>query len=205
MKKHLSFHSISLHLTPFHSLIPLLLFFTFHLSPFTSATAQVKWHTIEEAAEAKIGAKLYFVDFYTSWCGYCKKMDRETFSDPTVAKILNQYYYPVKFNAEGSNTFTWFGNTYGPAQGRGRAHQFAKGIQGYPTFVIYTADGKPFQSIPGYVPAKEFIVILWYIASGDFNRYSYEQYQKIFDKDIRPTMEKKLKIAPRRGTEHLEE
>ena len=169
---------------------------TFCLCLFACASpvqSQVKWHTIEEAANAKIGTKLYFIDFYTSWCGYCKKMDRETFSDPTVAKILNQYYYPVKFNAEGSNTFTWFGQTFKPATaGRNRTHEFAKGIQGYPTFVICTADGKAFQSIPGFVPAKDFIVILWYLASGDYNHYSYEQYQKIFNKDIRPSMEKTL-------------
>lgn len=158
------------------------------------AQSQVKWHSIEEASNAKIGEKLYFIDFYTSWCGYCKKMDRETFTDPTVTKILNKYYFPVKFDAEGSNTFTWFGKTYRPASaGRNRTHEFAKGLQGYPTFVICKADGTALQAIPGYVPAKDFIVILWYIASGDYNRYSYEQYQKIFDKDIRPTMEKVLK------------
>ena len=66
---------------------------------------QVEWKTIEQAAktDSKTNAKLYFVDFYTSWCGWCKKMDRDTFSDPTVAKILNKYFYPVKFNAESSD------------------------------------------------------------------------------------------------------
>ena len=168
--------------------------FTFHLFPFTYLHAQVKWHSIEEASNAKIGEKLYFIDFYTSWCGYCKKMDRETFTDPTVTKILNKYYFPVKFDAEGSNTFTWFGKTFRPASaGRNRTHEFAQGLQGFPTFVICKSDGTALQAIPGYVPAKDFIVILWYIASGDYNRYSYEQYQKIFDKDIRPTMEKVLK------------
>ena len=77
--------------------------------------------------------------------------------------------------------------------GRGRAHEFARGIQGYPTAALYRADGTPFQSIPGYIPAKEFIVILWYFASGDYERYPYDRYAKIFDKEIRPVMEKELK------------
>lgn len=156
--------------------------------------AQVKWHTIEEAADAKIGSKLYFVDFYTSWCGYCKKMDQETFSDATVAKILNRYFYPVKFNAEGNNTFTWNGQTYNPGKGgRSRAHEFARGVQGYPTFVLYRADGTPLQAIPGYSPANEFVIILWYFASGDCDKYPFERYKQMFDKEIRPTMEKELK------------
>ncbi len=167
--------------------------FSLHFSPCT-LNAQVKWHTIDEASTAKIGEKIYFVDFYTSWCGYCKKMDRETFSDPTVAKILNKYYYPVKFNAEGDNTFTWAGQTYRPATaGRSRAHEFARGVTGYPTFVLYSANGTLLQAIPGYYPAAEFVVVLWYFANGDYERYPYERYRQIFDSEIRPDMEKKLK------------
>ena len=167
--------------------------FTFHFSPIT-LHAQVQWHTIDQAAEAKIGSRLYFVDFYTSWCGYCKKMDRETFSDATVAKILNNYYYPVKFNAEGSQTVNWFGKTYHPVnQGRNRQHEFARGLQGYPTFVLYRANGTPIQAIPGFFSARDFEVVLWYFASGDCDKYPFERYQKMFDKEIRPEMLKQLK------------
>lgn len=156
--------------------------------------AQVSWHSIQDAAQAKIGAKLYFVDFYTSWCGYCKKMDRETFSDATVARILNRYYYPVKFNAEGSDTFTWFGRTYKPGRGgRSAAHEFAAGLRGYPTFVLYKVDGTVLQAIPGFYPPRDFVVVLWYFASGDCDKYPFERYQQIFDKEIRPQMEKQLK------------
>ena len=157
-------------------------------------TAQVQWHTIEEASQANIGSKMYFIDFYTDWCGYCKKMDRETFSDPLVAKILNRYFYPVKFNAEGNNTVTWNGKTYRPSTGgRNKTHEFARGLQGYPTFVLYRSDGTPLQSIPGFSKASEFVVILWYFASGDCDKYPFDRYRKIFDRDIRPTMEKELK------------
>ena len=105
---------------------------------------QVEWKTIEQAAktDTKSNAKLYFVDFYTSWCGWCKKMDRETFSNPVVAKILNTYYIPVKFDAEGSSEFTWKGNKYSgattaPGSRRG-THSFAKAVlgtqMGFPSF-----------------------------------------------------------------------
>ena len=174
-------------------LVCAILFFNFQLSTFNSVQAQVKWHTIEDAAAAKIGSKLYFVDFYTSWCGYCKKMDRETFSDPTVAKLLNKYYYPVKFDAEGDKTFQWFGKTYNPTRnGRNRQHEFARGLQGYPTFVLYKADGSMLQAVPGYYPPSQFVMVLWYFASGDCDKYPFDRYQKIFDTEIRPTMEKAI-------------
>ena len=70
--------------------------------------AQVNWQTIEQASkvDTRTNKKLFFIDFSTSWCGWCKKMDRETFSDPVVAAILNKYYIPVHFDAEGTGMAT---------------------------------------------------------------------------------------------------
>ena len=71
----------------------ILLFLTLGLLMGANVQAQqIEWKTIEQAAktDTKGNTKLYFVDFYTSWCGWCKKMDRETFTDPTVALILNK-------------------------------------------------------------------------------------------------------------------
>ena len=176
---------------------------TFHLSPYTSnAQSQVKWHTIEQAAEAKIGEKLYFVDFYTSWCGWCKKMDRETFTDPTVALILNKYYIPVKFDAEGNSEFTWRGNKYSnvaTAPGnRPSTHSFAKKVlgakMGFPSFGLFKTDQAQLTVLQGYQSASDLVVILWYFASGDNKRYAFDNYSKIFDKEIRPTMNEKLGI-----------
>lgn len=162
----------------------------------------VNWKTIEQAAKVDIKSnpKLFFVDFYTSWCGWCKKMDRETFADPTVAKILNTYYIPVKFDAEGSAEFTWAGNKYSntpTAPGnRPSTHNFAKKVlgvrMGFPSFGIFKSNQQQLTVVQGYQSAAEFVVILWYFASGDNARYSFEQYQKIFDSEIRPTMLKKL-------------
>lgn len=168
---------------------------------------QVKWHTMAEASSAKIGSKMYFVDFYTTWCGYCKRMDSQTFTDPTVAKILNKYFYPVKFNAEGSEVVKWNGQTYSGTTGqRSNVHQLATAVlgrqMGFPTFVLLKADQTVIQSIPGYYPPRDFVVVLWYFASGDCDKYPFDRYQQIFDREIRPIMERELDsdakdVAPR--------
>jgi thioredoxin-related protein len=57
------------------------------------------------AASQKEPRKI-FVDIYADWCGWCKVLDRDTFSDAAVAKILNEQYYPVKLDAESKETHT---------------------------------------------------------------------------------------------------
>jgi thiol-disulfide isomerase/thioredoxin len=61
----------------------------------------VEWLTDFEAAvkEATNRKTLIVADFYTDWCGWCKKMDQTTFSNPAVVKLLKDYV-PLKVNAE---------------------------------------------------------------------------------------------------------
>lgn len=166
--------------------------------------AQVKWNTIEQASKVSTNKneKLYFIDFYTSWCGWCKRMDKDTFSDKVVAKILNTYFVPTKFDAEGDAAFSWNGVKFAGAgvgkNGRRATHPFAQAVlgsrMGFPSFAIFDSDRSLVTVIPGYSNAADFTVILWYFASGDYKNYSFENYSSIFDQKIRPSMEKTLGI-----------
>ena len=166
----------------------------------TAGAQQINWVSIEKLPQNS--DKLYLVDFYTSWCGYCKKMDRETFSNPTVVKIINKYYIPVKFDAEGKSTFMWNGVKYTPTPtppgSRPSVHMFTKSVLGkqigFPSFGFFKSDQTPLTIVQGFQSADEFIVVLWYFASGDNHRYSFERYRNIFDKEIRPTMNRALNI-----------
>lgn len=67
----------------------------------SSGASPVKWMTFEQAVErTKTEKRKIFIDVYTDWCGWCKVMDKNTFADPAVAKLLNEKFYPVKFDAE---------------------------------------------------------------------------------------------------------
>jgi thioredoxin-related protein len=68
---------------------------------------RVKWMKFDDAvAASKKEPRKIFVDIYADWCGWCKVLDRDTFSDSVVAKILNEQYYPVKLDAESRETHT---------------------------------------------------------------------------------------------------
>ncbi|MBQ0015830.1 MAG: DUF255 domain-containing protein [Bacteroidales bacterium] len=178
--------------------------FTLLLSsaPIWSQTAKsANWRGIESASKISENTKLYLIDFYTSWCGWCKRMDSDVFTNPTIVKLLDKYYIPVKFNAEGQSQFSWNGVKYSgaavPPGGRPSLHSFTKAMLGkqlgFPSFAICNTDQSTLTILQGYQPADELIIILWYFASGDYHKYSYEKYQSIFDKDIKQKMEASLK------------
>lgn len=166
-----------------------------------SSNAQIGWTTINNAAtlDNSKSQKLYFVDFYTSWCGWCKKMDSETFKDPTVAKLMNTCFIPVKFDAEGASNFVWNGTPYsgkGKVDGRATTHPFAYAVlgkkMGFPSFAIFGADKSLLTVVPGFMKADEFSEILWYFASGAYRNISWDQYDKAYPTEYKPAMEKKL-------------
>jgi thioredoxin-related protein len=60
---------------------------------------KIDWMTIEEAEQAnKKEPRKIFVDVYTNWCGWCKKMDKTTFSDSLVQKYGKEKFYFVKLS-----------------------------------------------------------------------------------------------------------
>ncbi|NLE35196.1 MAG: DUF255 domain-containing protein [Bacteroidales bacterium] len=152
------------------------------------ATAQgnaVKWYSIEEAvALAKTSPRPIFVDAYTDWCGWCKKLDKDTFSHPIIAEILNTQYYAVKFDAEGKEPVTFQGRKFVNDGSLGRTHQLAyallQGKLGYPTVVFLTANSELITPVSGYKTPAQIEPMLQYFAGTSWQKQSYEDFMKTF-------------------------
>ncbi|BBD73891.1 thioredoxin domain-containing protein [Sulfodiicoccus acidiphilus] len=67
-----------------------------------SADQPVDWHTWSEEAfrKAKEEDKPILVDVGASWCHWCHVMDQQNYSDPEVARILNEYFIPIKVDRD---------------------------------------------------------------------------------------------------------
>jgi uncharacterized protein YyaL (SSP411 family) len=127
-----------------------------------------------------------FIDTYTDWCGWCKKMDNETFTDPVIADLLNRKFYPVKFNAEGKNSVTFMGQTFINDGKAGRAHQLAvallQGQLSYPTVVFMTREDDRFavSPVPGFRAPRDMEVLLSFFADDAYKTQKWDEFQKNF-------------------------
>ena len=137
------------------------------------ATAGVQWMSIEQAMEAqKRSPRKVMVDVYTQWCGPCKMMMANTFTDPEVIAYLNANYYAVKFDAESQPPVTFRGTTYSNpgyrpgVTGRNAPHQLAAalGVTAYPTLVFLDEKGEIIAPITGYKTPPQIELYLRFFA-----------------------------------------
>jgi thioredoxin-related protein len=115
---------------------------------------EIKWMKFEEAIAANSkNPKMIIVDVYTDWCGWCKKMDKETFTDAKVVEFINKNFYAVKMNAEDTKrTFEFMGKTYNEAQ-----MAAAMRVNSYPNFVIIEPKLQNIAQLPGYRQPAQFL------------------------------------------------
>lgn len=152
---------------------------------FTSINKEkVKWMTIAEMQEAyKKSPKPILVDVYTGWCGWCKVMDRETYGKQNVADYINEYYYPVKLDAESKESFEWNGKKYeynAEYKSNDLAIYLLYGQMSYPSTVFLSAlDAQP-APMPGFLKPKEIEAPLRFFGDGAFKTKNYPEFMKDF-------------------------
>lgn len=178
----------------FLSIILVTLFSSNTFSQFrpVSGKSEVKWYAIEEAEKLfNLSPRPIFIDTYTDWCGWCKKMDIETFTNPVIAELLNTKFYPVKFDAEAKESIKFMGQTFVNDGKAGRAHQFAiavlQGQLSFPTVVIMTKENDKFavSPIPGFREAKEMEMLLSFFADNKYKTTKWDEFQRTFVGKVR--------------------
>jgi len=110
----------------------------------TSSTAKVdaiNWQPDFNTALAKSSeaSKPVLVDFFATWCGYCKRLDAETFTDADLAAYMNETFVPVKVDTDKQTELSRKYN-----------------IAALPTTVILDTNGTELGRIQGFRDAKAY-------------------------------------------------
>lgn len=171
--------------------IPVLFIFGFS----TYGTSQeINWLTMNEAlAKQKENPKKIMIDMYTTWCGPCRLLDNNTFSNKKLSEYVNANFYAVKFNAEGDEVVNFKDQeltnpNYDPnkAKRRNSQHQLAQyfGVTAYPTILFLSENADFLAPIPGYKTPQQLELFLRLFGEDRYktinSQESFDQYSKEF-------------------------
>ena len=127
----------------------------------------LSWYAIDDLDSMKdnLKGKKVLVDMYTSWCGWCKVMDKKTFTDPRVVDYLNENFVLVKFNAEQKEPVTFKGESYEWIRaGRKGVNKLAmkmmSGRLAYPTMVYLDENLDVIKASAGYKKPDQLLADL---------------------------------------------
>lgn len=146
--------------------------------------SKVNWMTFEEAiALHEENPKKLLIDLYTDWCGWCKVMDRETYSNQIISDYINQNFYPVKFDGEHKEPVEFRGTTFNfVASGRRGYHELAAALTrnklSYPTTVFMDEELRILQAMAGYLKPEQMEPIIEYMGEGLYSSTPWADFQK---------------------------
>ena len=147
--------------------------------------AHINWLTIDELqVKMREKPKKVYMDMYTDWCGWCKKMEASTFSNPDVIKYMNEHFYCVRFNAERRDTFRFMGKQYyfePEKKVNNLAFELMRGQLSYPTSIFFEELFQNAQPVAGYQDVKGMELLLKFFGENSVkNQQQWLDYQKNF-------------------------
>ena len=142
----------------------------FLLTPFNAYLQEIKWISLEDAVYLQESSpRNIIIDAYTNWCGPCKLLDRNTFSNKDVIDYINENFYAVKFNAEGNDVIKFKGYNfknpnYDPAKAnrRNSSHELSQAfrVNAFPTILFLDKSSNLLYRLRGYQTPKQLEVYL---------------------------------------------
>jgi len=141
---------------------------------------KLPWLAFDLAAEqAKRENKHMIVDVYTTWCGWCKVMERQTYGNAAVASYLTENFVLAKVNGESSAELHYKGETMSE-----RAFARKVGVTGFPTTYFLKPDADIIGGAPGFIPPDNFIIYAKYVSTKWYEKGTPQEYLKATAQDV---------------------
>jgi len=142
--------------------ITLILFMIMAAAPTCRADKEIHWYTYQDGVKKAIEAKkLIFINFHADWCTFCKKMDKESFTQPEIIKTLNDHFISIKIDTDKE---------------RSLAQKFF--IRSLPTIWFLEADQEKITNVPGYIPPEIFSKVLEWLHTGTYKTKPFKDFME---------------------------
>lgn len=150
-----------------------------------SALQWESWEGMQQQAGKSGEKRKTIVSIYTDWCGWCRKMESETFANPVITQYMNENFNLVKFNAEQRTEIEYKGKKYGYSRTGIRGYNewaslLLNGRLSFPALVFLNEDQDVIQPISGFKAPEELLPILMYFGSDEYKVKPWSAFQKSF-------------------------
>jgi thioredoxin-related protein len=141
------------------------------------------WYKYDQGlAKAKKEKKHVMVHFYATWCGWCKRMDKNTFANEEVKKLLNESYVAIKVNAESAEKVKVDGKEMTLRQVAG-----SYGVRAFPVTWFLKPTGERIAPRSGYADPDEFQYILKWVKDDLYDKITFVEFVKQQQEKENPT------------------
>lgn len=126
----------------------------------TVAAEGIKWLSYSEAlTRAETENVHVFIDFSRKGCGWCRKMERDTYTNPEVIKMLNEHFAPTKVRGDSNDELDIEG--YKISERALSMQEF--GVTSYPQFWFLTPENAKVGPLRGYLASDRFMKALVFV------------------------------------------
>jgi uncharacterized protein YyaL (SSP411 family) len=135
-------------------------------------TQKLEWLAFDVATTRALAQKKHMiVDIYTTWCGWCRVMDQQTYGNPEVAAYLRENFVLAKVNGESTAKLKWLGKDL-------TERQFARavGVNGYPATYFFKPDAQLLGGMSGFLQPPEFMIYAQYVATKWYEKGKIKAY-----------------------------
>lgn len=122
----------------------------------------IKWQKHDAIQQGNIDPeRKIFIYFFSKRCGYCRKLEKESFTNRTIVDYINENYTPILVDGD-----------------KERQLIMRAGVTGFPNLLFLTHKSEPIARYPGYLPQKAMLNMLQYIHTDSYKSMALNDFIK---------------------------